>query len=85
MGTYGFKRDDRAAYFWAVLAERVHLTGATAPAPGLVARLRQRLSPEQIAGAEADAESWLKEHPLSSEGWDLVELSSATASLAARR
>jgi len=78
----GIKRDDRAAYFWAVLAEHVQLSGATAPAPDLVARLRQRLLPEQIAGAEAEAENWLKEHPLRSKGWDLVELS---ASLAARR
>jgi hypothetical protein len=85
MGANGFPRDDRAAYFWAFLAERVQTPSATALVPELAGSLRQRLSPEQAAGAEADAELWLKEHTFSPQGWDLVELRAAPASLAARR
>jgi len=70
---------------WLILNRHSAYSEGTLQPSLLVARLRQRLSPEQIAGAEAEAENWLKEHPLRSKGWDLVELSSAPASLAARR
>jgi len=85
MGANGFPRDDRAAYFWAILAERVQVPGMSTSVPELAGRLRPRLSPEQAAGAEAEAAQWVKEHTFSSQGWDLVELKSAPASLAARR
>jgi len=63
-GARGFKPDYGQAYFWGLVAEDTPWPVMKRPERPLLEFLRRRLSPEQIAETEAQAESWKKNHTL---------------------